>query len=902
MQRIVLLACAVLAAGLAWLLWPGERGTEPEILAPPSAPDSAASASASRPAATRREEPATPVWAVAEESLPVPRPVAVIPGGILRGRIVWERTFQPAAGVGVRLTHRWLDTVLPGVEDDAFFRSLNDPILLPGAATTDARGEFVLDQVPESRTLFLLIAVGGRLVDIHLVPRLPAPGETVTMDELRLATRARLGGRLLLAETGREGLRPAAFARVRLVDSPILDDPLVDPARRARERQRVAEFRAEDRSAPAERERDRMLPFPETTTSGTGSFTLEGARPGAAQLLVQAPGHEPWWREVALEPGGTLDLGTIVVGCGPALRGRVVDAEGRPVAGAEVRVALDTGIDADPEESFAPGSAAPLRPDRNRIGNARDSLSIAAPTDQDGRFVLHPPAAFQDSPGHWFHVRRIAGLGWEHVRVLARRRADGSPPQGLEIRMPPLGRLRIGILDAAGANVTGGRAWLFLRDEHGSASVPLPEPFQPRGGPDGFETADLPPGGYLLRAYPPGHAPVVDPLMVRPGPGATSRTFRALPTFPVRVTVLDAADRPVEGTTVYAAFRGEDPRARLRAEGRRFELLSDSALRVGTTDAAGVLDLDGAWEANAAFAGRAPGYAVAITPELRLAPGTGIVLRVERPAVLQGVVVQDGAPRPGPWRITLSPALPTLARYGPWLPLLPTRATPARADGSFEFRDLPALSWLIARDGEPEPAVEVALRPGTTTHQALELHPPRSRGRPVEGTATVDGAPAEGLVFRIWVPQADGDTTTHAVFAGPGGTFRAAPRGDPLAWQLERSVRGARTILAAGTGTPVGGWRNATIAARTGSFVAEVRGPDGQRLTHRSVTLVEVESRRIWARSHTDAAGCVRFDGLGTGLFLLRPQGFGQDHACEPATVEVLPGRTTETILHFRAR
>lgn len=93
-----------------------------------------------------------------------------------------------------------------------------------------------------------------------------------------------------------------------------------------------------------------------TTTDARGAFALENCPPGASLVTVQADGYAPDLREVHPEDRPTLEFR---LAPGQTLRGRVLDRQGKPVAG--VMVASDTWRE-------------------------HRSLDFRANTDKDGRF------------------------------------------------------------------------------------------------------------------------------------------------------------------------------------------------------------------------------------------------------------------------------------------------------------------------------------------------------------------------------------------------------------------------------------------------------------------------------------------------------------------------------------
>ncbi len=105
------------------------------------------------------------------------------------------------------------------------------------------------------------------------------------------------------------------------------------------------------------------------TTDGAGAFELRNMTPGAYRLAISASGHATLIVPgVKVEPGG-VDLGALELEPGVEITGRVVDADGRPVAGAEVH---------------ATSQESQLIAIRRRI----DNEDTAAVSGADGRFVV----------------------------------------------------------------------------------------------------------------------------------------------------------------------------------------------------------------------------------------------------------------------------------------------------------------------------------------------------------------------------------------------------------------------------------------------------------------------------------------------------------------------------------
>jgi protocatechuate 3,4-dioxygenase beta subunit len=160
-----------------------------------------------------------------------------------------------------------------------------------------------------------------------------------------------------------------------------------------------------------------------TSEPWSGAKTVEflvGPRPG--RLAVVATGLARDVRRIAPAPGETVDLGEILLGAGIDVTGRVVDAQGQPVAGAEVSEG----------ETFS-----------------TDFQKVV--TTGDGAFVLHHMALGECA----LSLRAKGRVSRDLVVTL------GAGSGTLVLPLPRGGRLRGSVVDADGGPVTKGWVRVF---------------------------------------------------------------------------------------------------------------------------------------------------------------------------------------------------------------------------------------------------------------------------------------------------------------------------------------------------------------------------------------------------------------------------------------------------------
>ena len=250
-----------------------------------------------------------------------------------------------------------------------------------------------------------------------------------------------------------------------------------------------------------------------------GRYRLRGLRPGSATVRAEEPRHVPWARwQVPVEKGATRTL-DILLTRGATLSGRVVDEDGRPVAGAGVSLLSASESPTAASVRLRSGAASRLR--------SRPDGSFTAtrlPPGENQRVVVQHAEFERGIVGG---ISLVAGGARSGVVVTIRRGVvlagrvsdpEGNPIEGAEVWVDRSLAARSSI----GGSSSRGRAG--LRDEPRTA----------RSGADGtFEVRGLAPGDVAVTVRAPGRAtenidPIrlargarPDPVEIVLGPGAT---------------------------------------------------------------------------------------------------------------------------------------------------------------------------------------------------------------------------------------------------------------------------------------------------------------------------------------------------------------------------------------------
>ncbi|MHC4944742.1 MAG: carboxypeptidase-like regulatory domain-containing protein, partial [Planctomycetota bacterium] len=253
--------------------------------------------------------------------------------GILKGRVV-EENGTAVAGMKVEIFSIGAQELM---RDAAFI--MGDEIVhlkfKTAETSTGEDGTFMLcDLYPRAFHVLGFDLEGPRSTS-RFLDTVPGPGETKDVGDIVLAAFAVLTGKIVDDEGA-----PVQGARVRTTQLP----PIVFISG-------LQDFR-EDCSfligfgdekqvfdpPPAVLQLYRMLPFPKAYTDEDGLFRLEGVPLGLLTLVVDRPGYLTVQKPTSTARGGELDLGEIAIDKGVPLKGKVLEMEDDPVAGAEVRV------------------------------------------------------------------------------------------------------------------------------------------------------------------------------------------------------------------------------------------------------------------------------------------------------------------------------------------------------------------------------------------------------------------------------------------------------------------------------------------------------------------------------------------------------------------------------------
>ena len=500
-------------------------------------------------------------------------------------------------------------------------------------------------------------------------------------------------------------------------------------------------------------------------TGGDGGYKLTAAAGRELEIQAAAAGYFEggggWQVKAGERRAPTLALEPAL-----AAAGVVVDEQGRPVAGVEIKAQIQPGSRIRTAAGWSSG------------GTGRTSAA--------GRFRISNLAA------GIAHQLRLTRAGYAPL-------VENVPPQapGSELRLV-LRRGRTGfgrVVDQAEQPVAGARI-VLARQPSGDRMMRSFDDddsgrFEATAGADGrFEVPDLPAGTFELTARGPGYAPITVPgLTVPQGAGSTAGidlgTVVLVRGVALEGYVADPQGRPVEGARISVAQAGAEPRFGPPTEDGPADMppvitAADGFFRVEDRRAGETLDVEAR---RAGYGpGSAPGVQVPSAEPLR------IVLRPSS-AVEGRTVDPDGKPVAGA-AVAINPAGPTAMGRGYVMVSTATmKETRSGDDGSFRIEDVSPGTWelkaaaaghlsvemssLEVRSAQDLTGVEVVLAPGAVVEGRV-LSP---------GSRPVAGAEVEPVEPRVMGPRillrptravTDGDGYYRLDGVSPGDrTFRA---------------------------------------------------------------------------------------------------------------------------------
>ncbi len=634
--------------------------------------------------------------------------------GLIRGRIV-ESDGPPVPEIRVEF---FSISALEILRDGASFMGDDPPKFefKTGATETAEDGTFSFEAVYPRAIHMLGIDPQGSRSTTRFVDNVPGPGETVDLGDIVLAPYAVLFG-VVKDEQG----DPVEGARVRTTQLP----PVVFTSGLQDFREKcsfLVRFGPEERvfDAPqALMQFYRMVPFPTTQTGADGSFRMEGVPLGLQTLVVDKPGLvTERVGPVSTALGGEKDLGEIEMDSGVILAGKVLEHDGKPAKGIEVRIGPIHGI---------------------------------------SEFIVLQPPLFTDDQGK-FAFKGAAPLS---TFAVARRYSEdpwvfeGPFHPGQEkpvLRLPPAYDLRVIALKEDNSPAKGAR--LKLREKRPfdnmffmhTPTAPKERLSYPEDGV--IEVKGLSPGKFELLLAAPGCGMKRAEVSVLAEPVVKEVVLE--PAYEAKVRVLAEKDgSPVEWAGVNATL----------GEGSWW--LNPMKMSKGRTGPEGLAVLKNLTAGEYKVSVSHPGFAVT-DGKLEVPTGDETVIFVKRGGIIEGVVRRGGSAFEAPYMVSLN-----IQEFKSGPEALTPRFTATDLEGRFRATNLNPGKWqvhvlkrLLDEDplglGEvlrmgPLMSSETEVWSGETSYIEIDLESGSAGpGAEVSGRVLVNGKPAVGarLVIR----------------------------------------------------------------------------------------------------------------------------------------------------------
>ncbi len=740
----------------------------------------------------------------------------------LRGRVLWASSKKPVAGVRIEafeLGSGFFSQTVGG-EFPGFLKSFEPKV----SVTTDKEGRFLLKGLERNEFFGLLIGPGTDKRAFRMVDRTMAAGETEELDDILLEDRGSLKGIVVGPDQ-----KPLRGARVYALDVPRIafDFGLsgYDP-----EGLMVSQssYRSFATALPSfVKKLEKKLPFGITQTGPKGSFHIGGLRKGQTSILIVAPDLVRTIKTTTIRPGKERDLGRIVLKEGQEISGRIIDAEGKPLAGVRVSVTPKSPISVSfgrkPKRSDPQG--------RFRFkGLGRGQHYVLTKSSEDLPWALHGPYR----PGDKIEIRNKK----TYDRKIIVQGVGGTmiPSASFKLSLDIGGDVPPELLDSG------------LRTKQHLKKTDKPGIWLLHGVPE---------GRYALRVTAKGFAPYK--ARFRLGPKEKGKTILCKLLKGVGVTILaqNRSGKPVSSTRIY--FRSQRTRG---------------TILLGRTGKDGTLKVPLVPPTKGAFIARHPRYAFGATPVPRPVNGSTYRVVLPNPGRIQGRIFNSATSEKKPYTLFAEPSWTIRKNIGD---LLMPRFTVSRIDGQFsigglqpgEYRVMPFIdlgkasslgdlftlqrqAMMLARNRQ-----KVIVPEGGVVQLNMDLAGKKTRkgtGK-ISGYFRIDGKAAGGRDLAIWgysnqriTTQADGSFQFTQL---PKGRFTIAVFGDKDTFRSQ--MVGSKSVT-----LKDGEQKIVNFEISLGLIEGEILDPQGNPYDRAQLSLQTMGKDPAWISVFTDDQGKFR--------------------------------------------
>ncbi|MYA07413.1 MAG: hypothetical protein F4060_06190 [Holophagales bacterium] len=623
-------------------------------------------------------------------------------------------------------------------------------------------------------------------------------------------------------------------------------------------------------------------PGEQTRSGPAGAFVLRTwLHRGRAQVGIAADGYQATSAMVTAERIGSADGVDIVLAPAALLGGQVVDAAGRPVAGASLWI-----------EPTGRNGGWTIGPGTWKATSATDGSFFISGVASGNAYRLHAEANSY-APGTVAIPAAPAGSTREPVRLVLTR---GRLVQGVitDTHAAPIAGAEVALLPVA---VTGAGGYSQNIAARRTSTTDA------RGV---FEFAGTPPGRHELTASHPEYVSVqATAFEVPPGEGTKDVGTLTLDVgAAIEGVVRDFQRRPVRGAQVKVHQNNIDHLRPL-----------DPEIRTALTETDGTFRIAGLRAEPADLVVEAEGYERFELAAVRPRAGNLIEVQLGEGARLVGRVLDadgEGVTNAYIWlRLDRKPGLSRTA----WSPDAPRHNATTDGDGRFLFEALGAGPWLVDVGGEQlaEDIGAIPLRPGE--EREIELH--LSARAHLAGVVTdLYGEPVTGAEILVQPRDAAGQVTGthHSARTDAGGGYQAyrVPSGPARIVARHPNYRDgvAEVVIEGGTNEVdlklQPGWEiSGTVTTAAGAPLALARVE--AYLIEPPASLDDLSDARRQAlprvplEAVTDQSGNYRIGGLDHGRYELRAHADGYARAASgrfPVRVDSVSVAGVDFVLH----